>query len=102
MILTSAGRRLIKKYHQRCTLYLYTFMSIFGLWAYRNLFSTAYRAAALGLLFPRAGFLGVGTLPSFGAFLLTLVLFPVTIFIWFAMGGIFFPIALWLGSPGAS
>ncbi|KAF4477934.1 Linalool dehydratase/isomerase [Colletotrichum fructicola Nara gc5] len=32
------------------------------------------------------------------AFLLTLVLIPVSIFVWFAMGGIAFPIALWIGS----
>ncbi|KAF4428589.1 Linalool dehydratase/isomerase [Colletotrichum fructicola] len=37
--------------------------------------------------------------PSAGrAFLLTLVLIPVSIFVWFAMGGIAFPIALWIGS----
>lgn len=56
----------------------------------------------MGLLFPGAGFIGVGTIPALGAFLLTLVLFPVTIFIWFAMGGIFFPIALWIGSAVAA
>lgn len=64
-------------------------MSLGGLWVYQNLSSTSYRAAALGLLFPGAGFTAVGTLSAIGAFLLTLVLFPITIFIWFGMGGIF-------------
>lgn len=77
-------------------------MSLGGLWVYQNLSSTSYRAAALGLLFPGAGFTAVGTLSAIGAFLLTLVLFPITIFIWFGMGGIFFPIALWLGSAAAA
>jgi hypothetical protein len=98
LIPANAGRGLIKKYHQRRTLYQYIALALTGLWSFNNLSSTAYRAAALGLLFPGAGFVGVGTVPALGAFLLCLVLFPVTIFAWFAMGGIFFPIALWLGS----
>ncbi|KIW16508.1 hypothetical protein PV08_06563 [Exophiala spinifera] len=102
LIPPNAGRGLIKKYHQRRTLYQYIAMSLIGIWSFNNLSSTAYRAAALGLLFPGAGFIGVGTIPALGAFLLTLVLFPITIFMWFAMGGIFFPIALWLGSAVAA
>lgn len=73
-------------------------MSGGGLWAFYNLESTTYRAAALGFLFPGAGFTAVATLPALLAFLLTLVLTPVTVFAWFAMGGIFFPIALWVTS----
>ncbi|KAG9775435.1 hypothetical protein KCU88_g5095, partial [Aureobasidium melanogenum] len=102
LIPPNAGRGLIKKYHQRRTLYQYIAMALFGLWSFNNLTSPFYRAAALGLLFPGAGFIGVGTLPAFAAFLVSLVLFPVTIFIWFAMGGIFFPLALWLGSSVAA
>ncbi|KAL6410795.1 hypothetical protein AUP68_07227 [Ilyonectria robusta] len=93
-----AGRGLVKKYHQRRTLYQYAAISLSGLWAFYNLDNTAYRAAALGSLFPGAGLTAVASLTSMAAFLLTLVLIPVTIFIWFAMGGIFFPIALWVGS----
>ncbi|KAH6887474.1 hypothetical protein B0T10DRAFT_460920 [Thelonectria olida] len=93
-----AGRGLIKKYHQRRTLYQYLALSGGGLWSFYHLNNTAYRAAALGFLFPGAGFTAVATLTSLGAFLLTVVLIPVTVFAWFAMGGIFFPIALWVGS----
>ncbi|KAM6529606.1 hypothetical protein FALCPG4_007736 [Fusarium falciforme] len=93
---------LVKKYHQRRTLYQYGALSLTGLWAFKNLSNTAYRAAALGFLFPGAGFTAVATFTSAAAFLLTVALIPVTIFIWFAMGGIFFPIALWVGSSIAA
>lgn len=93
---------MVKKYHQRRTLYQYTALSLSGLWAFYNLKNTAYRATALGFLFPGAGFTAVATVSSAAAFLLTLVLIPVTIFVWFAMGGIAFPIVLWLGSSIAA
>ncbi|RSL53239.1 hypothetical protein CEP54_010521 [Fusarium duplospermum] len=86
LIPANAGRGLVKKYHQRRTLY----------------YNTTYRAAALGFLFPGAGFTAVATFTSAAAFLLTAALIPVTIFIWFAMGGIFFPIALWVDSSIAA
>ncbi|KAK1851277.1 linalool dehydratase-isomerase precursor [Colletotrichum chrysophilum] len=98
LIPPSAGRGMIKKYHQRRTLYQYTFLSLAGLWSFHNLESTSYRAAALGFLFPGAGFTAVASPTAVAAFLLTLVLIPVSIFVWFAMGGIAFPIALWIGS----
>lgn len=102
LIPANAGRGLVKKYHQRRTLYQYGALSLTGLWAFKNLSNTAYRAAALGFLFPGAGFTAVATFTSAAAFLLTVALIPVTIFIWFAMGGIFFPIALWVGSSIAA
>lgn len=98
LIPANAGRGLVKKYHQRRTLYQYFALSLSGLWAFYNLESTSYRAAALSFLFPGAGFTAVATLASTAAFLATLVLIPVTIFVWFAMGGIAFPIGLWVGS----
>lgn len=73
-------------------------MSLGGLWIFSNIQTTSYRAAALGLMFPGAGFTAVATVPSMMAFLVTVLLIPVTVFIWFAMGGIFFPLALWFGS----
>ncbi|RSL67349.1 hypothetical protein CEP53_003024 [Fusarium sp. AF-6] len=102
LIPANAGRGLVKKYHQRRTLYQYGALSLTGLWAFKNLSNTAYRAAALGFLFPGAGFTAVATFTSAAAFLLTVALIPVTIFVWFAMGGIFFPIALWVGSSIAA
>ncbi|CAI6099200.1 unnamed protein product [Clonostachys chloroleuca] len=102
LIPPNAGRGLIKKYHQRRTLYHYIALSVGGLWTFHNVQSTAYRAAALGLLFPGAGFTAVATIPSVLTFLVTLVLIPVFIFVWFAMGCIFFPLALWFGSSIAA
>ncbi|CAM1509747.1 Fc.00g000820.m01.CDS01 [Cosmosporella sp. VM-42] len=91
-----------QKYHQRRTLYQYMSLSLSGLWAFYNLENTAYRAAALGFLFPGAGLTSVATFTSLLAFVATLTFIPVTIFIWFAMGGIFFRIALWVGSSIAA
>ncbi|EWG52157.1 hypothetical protein FVEG_10965 [Fusarium verticillioides 7600] len=102
LIPANAGRGLVKKYHQRRTLYQYFALSLSGLWAFYNLENTSYRAAALSFLFPGAGFTAVATLTSTAAFLATLVLIPVTIFVWFAMGGIAFPIGLWVGSSFAA
>ncbi|KAL1911261.1 hypothetical protein Sste5344_003065 [Sporothrix stenoceras] len=102
LIPSFAGRGLVKKYHQRRTLYQYLTMSLAGLWAFYNLENNGYRAFALGLLFPGAGHTAVATFPSLLAFIATVALFPVTIFIWFAMGGIFFPLALYLGSAVAA
>ena len=87
-----------KKYYQRRTLYLYAALSIGGYSVFRNFSNPSVRVSALGLLFPGAGLAAVGTLKSFAAFLVTLVLIPVTVFVWFAMGGIFFPIVNYLGS----
>ncbi|KAF5543685.1 linalool dehydratase-isomerase precursor [Fusarium phyllophilum] len=98
LIPANAGRGLVRKYHQRRTLYQYFALSLSGFWAFYNLENTSYRAAALSFLFPGADFTAVATLASTAAFLATLVLIPVTIFVWFAMGGIAFPIGLWVGS----
>lgn len=93
---------MVKKYHQRRTLYQYTAMSIFGLWVFNNVSTPAYRAAALCLLFPGAGFTAVLSLTSYAAFLITIVLVPVSLSVWFMMGGIVFPFALWIGSAAAA
>ncbi|KAF5604206.1 linalool dehydratase-isomerase precursor [Fusarium pseudocircinatum] len=97
LISTNSGRGLVKKYHQRRTLYQYFALSLSGLWAFYNLENTSYRAAALSFLFPGAGFTAVATIASNAALLAALVLIPVTIFVWFAMGRIAFPIGLWVG-----
>lgn len=89
---------MVKKYHQRRTLYQYTAMSIFGLWMFHNSSNPAYQAAALGLLFPGAGFTAIPSLASYAAFLVTMILIPVSLFVWFMMGGIVFPFTLWFGT----
>ncbi|KAL8688797.1 MAG: hypothetical protein Q9224_004797, partial [Gallowayella concinna] len=69
-----------------------------GLWCFQNLQSPAARAAALGLLFPGAGLIAVGNIPATIAFVLTLIGIPITLFVWFAMGGVLFPLLLWFGT----
>ncbi|KAK7190641.1 hypothetical protein DPSP01_007295 [Paraphaeosphaeria sporulosa] len=100
MIPPSAGLGTTKRYYQRRTLVQYAGLYLVGLWAFQNLQSTALRAMALGLLFPGAGLVSVATIPSLFAFVLTIVGIPITLFVWFAMGGVLFPLLLWFGSAG--
>lgn len=79
-------------------MFQYAALYTFGLWCFWNLESTALRASALGLLFPGAGLVAVGTIPAIVAFVVTMVGIPVTLFVWFAMGGVLFPLMLWFGS----
>ena len=81
-------------------MFQYSGLYILGLWCFHNLESPAFRAGALGLLFPGAGLTAVGSIPSVLAFLATLIGIPVTLFVWFAMGGVLFPLLLWFGSAG--
>lgn len=67
-----------------------------------NLTNPAYQAAALCLLFPGAGFTAIPSLASFAAFLATVILIPISLFVWFGMGGIVFPVVLWLGSAAGA
>ena len=79
-------------------MFQYSALYVFGLWCFQNLNPPAARAAALGLLFPGAGLIAVGSIPSLLAFAVTLIGIPVTLFVWFAMGGVLFPLLLWFGS----
>ena len=56
------------------------------------------RAAALGLLFPGAGLIAVGTIASILSFVLTTAAIPLVLFAWFGAGGLFFPLFLWSSS----
>lgn len=76
-------------------------MSIVGLWAFYSSESVNLRAAGLGLVFPGAGFLAIGTTSAYYTFATILTLFPLTIVAWFGMGGVFFPLALYFGSAVA-
>ena len=98
LIPPSAGLGLTKRYYQRRTMFQYSALYLLGLWSFQNLSSPSVRAAALGLLFPGAGLVAVGSIPAILAFLVTLVGIPVTLFVWFAMGGVLFPLLLWFGS----
>lgn len=92
------GRGHIKTYYQRRTLSQYFSISAGGLWVFFNLNNTAYRAAALGLLFPGAGYAAVATIPSIVAAAFTIVLLGLALASYFAMGAISIPLAVWLGS----
>lgn len=98
LIPPNAGRGLVRDYYQQRTICQYLALSAGALWAFHKLDNTAYRAAVLGLLFPGAGFTAVATTPAIVAFLLTNVLLVLSIVVWFVLGGIFFPIAVWFGS----
>ena len=98
LIPPSAGLGLTKRYYQRRTMFQYSALYILGLWCFQNLKSPAFRAAALGLLFPGAGLIAVGSIPAMLAFFVTIIGIPVTLFVWFAMGGVLFPLLLWFGS----
>lgn len=73
-------------------------MSALGLTVFFKAENARLRVAGLGLLFPGAGFVALGTIPAFIALVLTLVGVPVSLFLWFGCGGLAFPIALWSGS----
>lgn len=98
LISPSAGLGLTKRDYQRRTMFQYSALYVLGLWCFQNLKSPAFRAAALGLLFPGAGLIAVGSIPAIFAFIVTLIDIPVTLFVWFAMGGVLFPLLLWFGS----
>ena len=69
-----------------------------GLTSFYKLESPALRAASLGFLFPGAGLIAVGTVPSVLAFAVSTALIPLVLFAWFGMGGVVFPIILWVGT----
>lgn len=89
---------MVKKYYQQRTLYQYLGLSAFGLYTFAYSHDTQRRAAALGLLFPGAGLIAVATVPALLSFVITIGLMPVVMLVWFGMGGVFFPLALYLGS----
>jgi hypothetical protein len=100
LIPPSAGLGTTKRYYQRRTMFQYSILFTLGLWCFQNLRSTALRAVTLGMLFPGAGLVAVCTIPSLLAFVVTLIGIPVTLFVWFAMGGVLFPLLLWFVSAG--
>lgn len=75
-------------------MFQYSALYLVGLWCFQYLKSPAARTGALGLLFPGAGLIAVGNIPATLAFIFTLVGIPVTLFVWFAVGGVLFPLLL--------
>ena len=98
LISNEAGSGDVMRLYQRRTLLYYGCVAGSGLLAFYKLQNPSLRAAGVGLLFPGAGLLAVGTVPSVTAFLISTALVPVVMFLWFACGGIAFPILLWSGS----
>lgn len=100
MVPKTAGLGIVKQYYQQRTLYQYLGLSAFGLYVFAYSTDPQRRAAALGLLFPGAGLTAVATIPSLLAFAATIALIPLVMLVWFGMGGVFFPLALYFGSVG--
>lgn len=75
-------------------------MAGLGLYTFYNASSPSLRAAGLGLLFPGAGLIGVCTIPSILAFLVSTAAIPVVLFAWFGAGGVAFPMFLWASTTG--
>jgi hypothetical protein len=75
-------------------------MAGFGLYIFYKTESPKVRAAGLGLLFPGAGLIGVGTIPSLAAFIVSTAAIPLCLFAWFGAGGVLFPIFLWSSTTG--
>lgn len=70
-------------------------MAAVGLYTFYTTESPKLRAAGLGLLFPGAGLVSVGTIPAILAFIVSSAAIPVVLFAWFGAGGVAFPIFLW-------
>ncbi|KAF2465390.1 uncharacterized protein BDR25DRAFT_379089 [Lindgomyces ingoldianus] len=100
LILDNVGRGTVKWWYQRRTLAQYACIAGLGLYTFYNAKSPKVRAAALGLLFPGAGLVGVFTIPSLLAFVVSTAAIPVCLFAWFGAGGILFPILLWSSTAG--
>lgn len=86
------------KYYQGRTLLQYACLAATGLLAFYKVENPRIRAAGIGLLFPGAGLVAAGTLSSAIAFVVSTALVPLVMFIWFACGGIAFPLSLWVGT----
>ncbi|KAF1816396.1 hypothetical protein P152DRAFT_121713 [Eremomyces bilateralis CBS 781.70] len=97
LIPRDAGTGVTKWYYQRRTIYQYALVAGLGLLTFYNSENPRMRAAALGVLFPGAGFIAVGTIWSVLAFIVSTALLPLLLFAWFASGGVSLPLALYLG-----
>ncbi|KAF2800273.1 hypothetical protein K505DRAFT_382751 [Melanomma pulvis-pyrius CBS 109.77] len=100
LIPENVGRGTVKWQYQRRTLVQYTAMAGLGLYTFYNASSPSLRAAGLGLLFPGAGLIGVCTIPSILAFLVSTAAIPAVLFAWFGAGGVAFPMFLWASTTG--
>lgn len=98
LIPENVGKGSVKRYRQQQTLITWASISAVGLYAFYTLNSPPLRAAALGLLFPGAGLVAVFTVPSLLCFVFTFLSIPLALFAWFGAGGLFFPLAVWIGS----
>lgn len=98
LIPNQCGKGSAKRYYQRRTMIQYAFLATAGLATFYKVDDPRARTAGLSLLFPGAGFVAVGTIPSILALVLTLASVPLIIFMWFGCGGLAFPILLWVGS----
>lgn len=100
LIPAAAGKGKTKSFYQSRTLLVYGALYTLGLYLNQTSQSPKLRAAALGFLFPGAGLTTVATIPSLLIFILSTCLIPLSLFAWFACGGVFFPLFLWTSTAG--
>ena len=105
LIPQNAGYGAVKLYYQRRTFIQYTVIAAAAAYAFKSELlkdNIRLRAFLLGLLFPGAGLTAVATIPSLLLFVVGVALVPAVIFLWFACGGVAFPIFLWTGTALAA
>ncbi|KAF5013174.1 hypothetical protein FDECE_803 [Fusarium decemcellulare] len=98
LIPESVGLGIVKKHYQEQTLSRYFTLYAVGLFAFYYLQSPALRVLGLGLVFPGAGFTAIGTFRSTLAFLLSVVMVPISLVTWFGIGFALFPVLVYFGS----
>ncbi|KAJ3531610.1 hypothetical protein NM208_g8799 [Fusarium decemcellulare] len=98
LIPESVGLGIVKKHYQEQTLTRYFTLYAVGLFAFYYLQSPALRVLGLGLVFPGAGFTAIGTFRSTLAFLLSVIMVPVSLVTWFGIGFALFPVLVYFGS----
>lgn len=82
---------------------VYAFLWSFGLYGFNRFFeSSKLRVLSLGLLFPGAGFVAVGSFSSLLFLSFSIAAIPLVLFLWFGCGGVVFPLFLWSGSALAA
>lgn len=99
LIPASVGKGTIRKQFQNRRLRQWALLAVSGLTVfYQKSFHlpSNVRVAALGLLFPGAGFVACANVAGGISFVLTVLLLPLTLLAWFGAGGLAFPLGLWI------
>lgn len=116
LIPETAGSGPVSKYYKWRTLFQYLVLVGSGIAVWVKSDNSSFRSAAIGLFFPGGSYLAAPSWINIGLFVFTVVMLPVTFFIWFGTGAILFIIlnyiapigigaylnrgtTLWIGAP---